>query len=110
MLTRGKDAEQHACRYLQRQGLRPLANNVRCRFGELDLIMRQGDTLVFVEVKYRRAGHFGGAIAAVTPQKQQKLRLTANWYLQQQGLSQSPCRFDVLTIDGDTINWIQNAF
>ncbi|MBY5923212.1 YraN family protein [Ferrimonas balearica] len=110
MLHKGKEAERQASRYLQQQGLTHVAQNVQCRFGELDLIMRQGDTLVFVEVKYRRAGGFGGAIAAVTPQKQQKLRLTANWYLQQQGLSQSPCRFDVLAIDGDTINWIQNAF
>lgn len=110
MLHKGKEAERQASRYLQQQGLTHIAQNVQCRFGELDLIMRQGDTLVFVEVKYRRASGFGGAIAAVTPQKQQKLRLTANWYLQQQGLSQSPCRFDVLAIDGDTINWIQNAF
>ncbi|MBY6187811.1 YraN family protein [Marinobacter hydrocarbonoclasticus] len=110
MHQRGKDAEQQACRFLQAQGLSPVAQNVQCRFGELDLIMRQGDTLVFVEVKYRRHGGFGGAASAVTPHKQHKLRLTANWYLQQQGMSDCPCRFDVLAIDGDTTNWIQNAF
>ncbi|MBY6018528.1 YraN family protein [Halomonas denitrificans] len=110
MRQQGQQAEDAAEHYLQQQGLTPVARNVQCRFGELDLVMRQGNTLVFIEVKYRRNSAFGGAAAAVTATKQRKLRLTADWYLQQQGLSQYPCRFDVVAIEGDTINWIQNAF
>ncbi|GAA4900625.1 YraN family protein [Ferrimonas pelagia] len=110
MRSRGLEAEQHACDYLQAQGLRLLERNVQCRFGEIDLIMRHGEQLVFVEVKYRQSRGFGGAAQAVTAAKQHKLRATALWYLQQQGWGERPCRFDVLAIDGSELNWIQNAF
>ncbi|SHH98807.1 YraN family protein [Ferrimonas marina] len=108
--ARGDWAEQRACDFLQAQGLTPLARNVHCRFGEVDLVMQASNQLVFVEVKYRRSGGFGGASAAVTPAKQQKLRLAAQWYLQQHGWEDRPCRFDVVAMTGEHIDWIENAF
>ncbi|WP_298443259.1 YraN family protein [uncultured Ferrimonas sp.] len=110
MRSRGDHAEQQARRYLEQHGLRFVAANVHCRFGELDLLMRHNNYLVFVEVKFRQQQGFGGALAAVSASKQQKLRLTAQWYLQQQGSLDLPCRFDVVAITGDQINWIENAF
>lgn len=110
MKQRGLQAEQQARSYLEQQGLKLLEQNLQCRFGEIDLIMRHNNFLVFVEVKYRQQHRFGGAVAAVTSSKQNKLRLTAQWYLQQQGWLDRPCRFDVIAIEGDQINWIENAF
>lgn len=109
---RGRYFESLACQFLQQQGLQLLTQNFRCRLGEIDLIFRQGEQLIFVEVKYRQHDYFGGAAAAVTYQKQQKLTRTAHFYLQQQR-SQAACRFDVIAISGDepyTIEWIKNAF
>ncbi|MDH5784674.1 MAG: YraN family protein [Chromatiales bacterium] len=107
----GELAEKQARKYLEQQGLRYVANNVRGRFGELDLIMRHGETLVFVEVRYRRSGRFGGALASVDRNKQRKLITTALGYLQQHP-HDGPCRFDVVAIGegADGIEWLQNAF
>ena len=104
--------ETLALEFLQLKGLKLHSRNVSCRFGEIDLILQQAGNWVFVEVKYRRSDAFGGAAAAVTPSKQQKLRQTAAWFLQQQR-SQAGCRFDVVAISGESpyqINWITNAF
>ena len=89
-----------ARQYLIQQGLRYLTQNFHSRQGEIDLIMQEQDTLVFIEVKYRKNNNFGGAIAAVSYNKQQRLRKTATFYLQRQGLNayNTPCRFDVITI------------
>ena len=109
---RGLYFETLALQFLQQQGLTLHSRNVGCRFGELDLIMQQAGKWVFVEVKYRRSSAFGGAAAAVTQDKQQKLRQTAAWFLQQQR-SQANCRFDVVAISGESpyqIDWITNAF
>ncbi len=104
--------ESLALQYLQQQGLGLVLRNFRCRYGEIDLICRSAEHWVFVEVKYRQHSHFGGAVAAVTLQKQQKLARTASYFLQQQR-SQAPCRFDVVAISGAApyrIEWIKNAF
>ena len=104
--------ETLALEFLQKQGLTLHSRNVSCRFGELDLICQLAGQWVFVEVKYRRSDAYGGAAAAVTRSKQQKLRQTAAWFLQQQR-SQTGCRFDVVAISGESpyqINWIKNAF
>lgn len=107
----GKIYEDIAQNYLKKQGLRLITTNFNCRYGELDLIMSESDVLVFVEVKFRRNKAFGGAIAAVSNSKQQKLTRTAQWYMQQNGLSNHQARFDVIAIEGaDEINWIKNAF
>ena len=79
----GQYYEQQALVFLQQQGLQLVQQNFSCRFGEIDLVMREQQTLVFVEVKFRRSRHFGGAAAAVTVSKQQKLSRTALYYLQQ---------------------------
>lgn len=103
--------EEAAARYLQAAGLKLVARNYRSRRGEIDLIARDGGTLVFVEVRYRRSSRFGSAGASVDARKQQKLLATAHSYLQQKKLD-CPCRFDVVAIEGDAqnIQWIKNAF
>jgi len=107
--TQGTEAEERAAIYLQQQGLKLLARNYRSRFGEIDLIMRDGASLVFVEVRMRKSERFGGAAASITPAKRQKLALTAEQYLQQHGTS--ACRFDAVLLDqAYNIVWIRNAF
>ena len=108
----GQQYEQLAADYLQRKGLSLIAQNYQCKAGEIDLIMRDGQTLVFIEVKYRASTAFGGAAAAVTRAKQQKLLRACRWYLQQQRLSDHACRLDVLAIEGQIpyeYQWIKNA-
>ncbi len=110
--AKGQFFETLAGHYLCQQGLQLLAHNVSCRYGELDLVMRQQDCLVFVEVKYRKSASFGSAGAMVTLAKQQKLRSTAQWYLQQQQW-RGAARFDVLAIEGEApyqFSWLKNAF
>ncbi|MCW8901366.1 MAG: YraN family protein, partial [Gammaproteobacteria bacterium] len=97
-----------------------LKRNYHCRFGEIDLIMQDGDSLVFVEVRYRRNNHFGSGAETVTASKQSKLVKTASAYLQQHAkLNQYPARFDVVSITGAVeksnihnieFDWIKNAF
>jgi putative endonuclease len=109
---KGSDAEQIAVSYLQRQHLILVTQNYRCRFGEIDLIMRDENTLVFIEVRQRANDQFGGAAASITPAKQAKLLRTARHYLSELN-SEPPCRFDALLLsgsDGQKIEWIQNAF
>ncbi|MEG3753285.1 YraN family protein [Psychromonas arctica] len=109
--TRGVQAEQQALVFLQKQGLLLICQNFYCRFGEIDLIMSDQGTLVFIEVRYRKNQDFGGATASITPQKQRKLIKTAKHYLSQ--LDDEPyCRFDVIAISESTIEpqWIQDAF
>lgn len=111
MTTRGDDAEQRAAAYLQRAGLQLVERNYRCRFGEIDLIAREGTTLVFVEVRMRTSERFGGAAASITATKQAKLLRTARHYLA--GLARAPqCRFDALLVNGNdgSIEWLKNAF
>ncbi|MEW5966778.1 MAG: YraN family protein [Pseudomonadota bacterium] len=105
----GQQAEAQAEAFLAAQGLAPVTRNWRCRFGEIDLVMRDGATLVFVEVRLRARGDFGGAAASVTPAKQQKLVAAARQYLA--GLKTQPaCRFDVVALDGKAApEWIRNA-
>lgn len=107
----GNRAEQIAAMYLQQNGLILLGKNYSCRFGEIDLIMRDGKTLVFVEVRLRHDSRFGGAGASITSVKQQKLKRTAEHYLQQHGTGS--CRFDAILMtepDVEHIEWIKNAF
>jgi putative endonuclease len=109
---KGSDAEQIAISYLQREHLILVTQNYRCRFGEIDLIMRDEATLVFIEVRMRTHEKFGGAAASITSAKQSKLLRTARHYLAELN-SEPPCRFDALLlsgIDGQEIVWIKNAF
>jgi putative endonuclease len=109
----GSLAEQQARGYLTAQGLRWIESNHRCRMGEIDLIMRDREHLVFVEVRIRSSVVYGGAIASVTFSKKQKLIKTALHYLLVNQLhDKQPIRFDVLSIDGvpPIMTWVKNAF
>ena len=107
--AQGVQAEQQAARYLQGQGLKPVVQNYRGRFGEIDLIMQDGATLVFVEVRLRRNADFGGAAASIDTRKQQRIVRTAQQYLA--GLAHiPPCRFDAVLIDDHGMQWLKNAF
>jgi len=106
----GNERETQACDYLQRQGLKLLQRNYRARRGEIDLVMRDGDCLVFVEVRYRKSKAFGSPAETVTRNKQLRLVSAARQYLQQHP-SRLDCRFDILGIEADgDIQWLKNAF
>ncbi|HRN82934.1 MAG TPA: YraN family protein [Nitrosomonas europaea] len=110
--NKGSDAEQRAATFLQQQKLTLLERNYRCRFGEIDLVMREGDTIVFIEVRMRSSDRFGGATASITAAKQLKLTRAARHYLAEYE-GDFPCRFDAVLISGEQendIEWIQNAF
>ncbi|WP_342323424.1 YraN family protein [Kosakonia sp. BYX6] len=104
--------EAQARRWLEGKGLRFIAANVRERGGEIDLIMRHGSTTVFIEVRYRKSAHFGGAASSVTAAKQRKLLHTARlWLARHNGSFDTvDCRFDVVAFTGNDVEWIQNAF
>ena len=104
--------ELKARRWLEGQGLGFIAANVRERSGEIDLIMREGTVTVFVEVRYRASGAFGGAAASVTRSKQNKLLQTARMWLARHNGSFDTvdCRFDVIAFTGNEIEWFSNAF
>ncbi|WP_428945057.1 YraN family protein [Pantoea sp. FN060301] len=108
----GARHEQQARRLLEKAGLAFEAANVRYRSGEIDLIMRDRQTWIFVEVRYRRNALFGGAAASVTRRKQQKLLRAAALWLRARGtsLENVDCRFDVVAITGSEIDWLPNAF
>ncbi|KQN57933.1 YraN family protein [Erwinia sp. E602] len=115
VLTRqqqGAARERQARRLLEEAGLRFVAANVRYRSGEIDLIMRDKQCWVFVEVRYRRSDRFGGAAASVTRSKQLKLLKAAALWLHGRGLSftSASCRFDVVAITGEQVEWLANAF
>ncbi len=107
----GLEAEKLALSFLISRGLKLLTQNYHCKFGEIDLVMKEEKTLVFIEVRLRSNHQFGGAGVSITKQKQQKLILTAQHYLQQHGNCQ--CRFDAILMtqaDEGCIEWIRNAF
>lgn len=107
---RGIEAEQQAEAYLDQRGLRAVARNYRTPRGELDLVMQDGETLVFVEVRYRKNTGFGGAAESVHRAKQQRVIAAAQHYLQRRRLMQSACRFDVVLLEHGKISWIKDAF
>jgi putative endonuclease len=109
--AKGAAAEQLAADYLLRQGLSVIERNFRVRGGEIDLICRDGKSTVFVEVRLRQRGDFGGAAASITATKQARLILAARHWLQRHG--ETPCRFDCLLLgdlDPKNIEWLRDAF
>ncbi|QBF83461.1 YraN family protein [Shewanella maritima] len=108
-MNQGQAAEQQARHYLEQQGLSFVAANVSYPFGEIDLIMREQQTLVFVEVKYRSSSQFGGAIQALSQAQIRRIRMAASHYLQQNKINPS-CRFDVMAITANDINWLKGCF
>ena len=108
----GDAAERAAERHLCEQGCVVLARNARFRVGELDLVVRDRDAVVFVEVRLRSASGFGGAKASVDVYKQKKIvRAAQTWLAMNYGERWPACRFDVVAVDGDgTIEWCRDAF
>ena len=106
--TDGARAEALAANWLERHGLLVLARNFRVRGGEIDLVCRDGKSLVFVEIRLRRNGHFGGAAASITAAKRRRIVLAAQHYLA--GKPACDCRFDCVLIDGGQLEWVPNAF
>lgn len=110
-LRKGDQAEQQALQFLQRQGLTAICSNFRCKVGELDLVMQDGNALVVVEVRYRKSEQFGGALASITRQKQARIIAATQHYVIINRLSHLAIRFDVVALSGDgNIKWIKNAF
>lgn len=111
-VARGAAVEAACAAWLAARGLAVVARNVRCRFGEIDLVLDHGEVLVFAEVRLREDDGFGGAAASVDRRKQERIAACARWYLAQhprQALR--ACRFDVLAVGrGRAIEWIQDAF
>ena len=106
----GPWGEAAAAAYLRKKGFRIEAMNYRTRLGEIDIIARDGRYLVFVEVKYRSTMTSGWASQAVDYHKQQRICKAAQFYLICHGYGEVPCRFDVVAVDGEKLQWIRNAF
>jgi putative endonuclease len=111
----GQQAENSACHYLKAQGLSLVERNYCCPRGEIDLIMKDNSTTVFIEVRYRRNDHFGSGAESVDQRKQKKLLATAAHYLQKNPkAARGACRFDVISLTANNgeqqLDWIPDAF
>lgn len=104
----GNAGEDDALAHLQLHGLRLVERNFRCKGGEIDLIMRDGAALVFVEVRRRAGRGYGGAAASITPAKQKRMIHAAQFYLLRVK-PLPPCRFDVVAIDGKQLSWLKHV-
>ncbi len=111
---RGRSGEDEAAKFLSRSGLKILDRNFRCPGGEIDIIAGEGKTIVFVEVRSRRAGSLATPEESVSGVKQKKILHAARWYLKKRGIENSAARIDVVAIrwngEKPEINWIVNAF
>lgn len=111
---RGAWAESIALRYLGEQGLRLLTRNYRCLAGEIDIVMKDNDTLVFIEVRYRASTAYGSPLETINHTKQTRILKAASHYLQTHRMStgNAPCRFDVVVVTGakPCTEWIKAAF
>ncbi|GAA4363141.1 YraN family protein [Kangiella marina] len=113
--TKGDKVERFAMKYLRRQGLELVERNVNSRYGEIDLVMLEGKTLVFVEVRFRAKSTHGSGAESVDFRKQQKIIKTAQFFLQQSKKYQHlNCRFDVVSVTLQhkllSANWVKDAF
>lgn len=107
---KGTEYEGKAAEFLVQQGYEILERNFYTGHGEIDLIAKDGDTMVFAEVKYRKNLKNGYPQEAVTFQKRQRIIQSAQYYLYKSGICDIPCRFDVIAIEGEKITHIKNAF
>ena len=105
----GDGAEEQAARHLAEHGLAIVARNYRTRLGEIDLVAREGETLVFVEVRQRASAHFGGAAASIDHRKRARIESAARQFLSRLA-QEPPCRFDVVAVDDGHAEWIRGAF
>lgn len=110
---RGVEAESIALDFLKKQGMRLIARNYHCRNGEIDLIMEQSGTLIFVEVRYRNTSAFGSALESIDARKRSRIIQCASHYLSTQKIAK-PARFDVVALSpiGRDLNidWVPDAF
>jgi putative endonuclease len=111
----GENLEKLAAQQLVQQGLKIVAENYLCKMGEIDIIARDNQDLVFIEVRYRKSEAYGGSLASVDKKKQHRVILAASHYLQKHKLTNKiACRFDVIAITGSLnqlrYNWIKGAF
>lgn len=111
----GDNAEDQACQFLKKHGLKLLTRNYHCVCGEIDLIMQDKEDIVFVEVRYRTQSNYASASETITSSKRKKLIRTATIFLQNKGwLHKKYSRFDVIAIDRNSnelrVNWIKDAF
>jgi len=109
MTLSGPEAETRACDILRAAGYRIVARNWRSRFGEIDIIARDGDTLAFIEVKARAQDGYGGAAAAVDEAKQRRISLTAALFMQETSCD-LPARFDVVAMTPQGTDILRDAF
>ncbi|MGD2112026.1 MAG: YraN family protein [Gammaproteobacteria bacterium] len=114
-LQKGLDAETLACEYLLGQGLVLVERNFRSRHGEIDLVMHERDSLVFVEVRYRRESRYGSGAESIDRRKQARITACARYFIQcNPRTAERPCRFDVMAVSGNLlqpqIEWIRDAF
>ena len=105
----GSAAEEAAANFLARQGLQIVARNYRTRMGEIDLVARDGATLVFVEVRMRSSNHYGGGAESIGARKQARIVAAARQDLARLR-REPPCRFDVVTLDSGSPEWLRAAF
>lgn len=109
--AQGAAAEEQAARHLSNCGLHVIGRNFRVRGGEIDLICRDGSTVVFVEVRLRRRADYGGAAASITAAKQARVIMAArHWLARHHQFHNDPCRFDCVLMDGEHIEWLRDAF
>ena len=106
----GTKYEKIAGEFLEKQGYRILEYNFRCRYAEIDIVAKDGEYLVFCEVKFRKTGGLSAALEAVSVPKQMRLSGAAVYYLMKNGCTEIPCRFDVIGIAGNKISLRKNAF
>lgn len=107
----GSAYEDLACERIESEGMQILNRNYRVRIGEIDIIARDGEELVFIEVKYRKNMDFGGAEYAIPESKRRTIRRVAQWYMNQRGISpEALCRFDAVLINGSDMIHIRNAW
>ena len=109
-VTLGQIGENLACAELERRGYAILARRYRTRHGEIDIVARDGETIVFVEVKVKDTAEFGSAAEAVGARKQRRIVSMAVDYLARNRLTAKPCRFDVVAIDGSALTYYKAAF
>jgi len=105
----GGNGEEAASALLERHGMRIVARNYRTRFGEVDIVARDGESLVFVEVRLRADSRFGGAAASIGARKRARIAAAARHFLRESG-SRLPCRFDVVAIEEGEPRWLRAAF
>ena len=113
--NKGRETEDACCAYLQKRGLKLIEKNFHCRHGEIDLIMKDDKTIVFIEVRYRKNNDYGGATESLTISKQRKVTSSAQTYIQSHSISEDVrIDFVAMTLDTSqqnyTFDWIKNAF